>query len=104
VSPRRAAAEHIIRQTHVGSIVSVALIRDGEGEIFELKVPETCLVKGRNLRYLDFPEGALIGTMVRGDRVWIPTGDDSLEAGDTLMVFARRESRGAVEDLFRDRA
>jgi len=104
VSPRRAAAEHILRQTHVGSIVSIALIVDGAAEILEVEVPRTCRALGRDLMYLRFPEGALVGTVVRGDRVFVPRGTDSLQPGDTVLVLATREARTAVEDIFRDRS
>ena len=104
VSPRRATAEHILRQVRVRSCVSVALVNEGAGEILEIVVPESCRAVGRDLMYLEFPSGALVGTVVRDGSVWIPSGTDALQPNDTVLVFALPEARPAIEDLFRERS
>ena len=37
----------------------------------------------------DFPPGLLITSISRGDKVFFPTGDDTLEIGDHLTVIGR---------------
>jgi trk system potassium uptake protein TrkA len=54
---------------------------------------------GRNIRDIDLPEGALIGMVLKGDRVVKPMPDLRIEEGDIVCIFALTEDVPEVERL-----
>ncbi len=101
ISPRRSAANHILAHVRSGEVRQVVRVEDGKGEILEITVPDRARVLGRSLMYIDFPRGAIIGCIVREDRVFIPTGTDEMLPGDSVVVFTLPEVRDEVLRLFR---
>ncbi|MBA2693820.1 MAG: Trk system potassium transporter TrkA [Rubrobacter sp.] len=99
ISPRMLAAEAILRFVRRGEIVNVALL-EGGAEMIELRVPEKCRLNGKPLAEVSFPKGAIIGALLRGDEVIIPTGRDSLQPGDDAVIFTVSSSVDEVEELF----
>jgi trk system potassium uptake protein TrkA len=99
ISPRMLAAEAILRFVRKGEIVNVALL-EGGAEMIELRVPEKCPLNGRPLSEVSFPKGAIIGALLRGEEVIIPTGRDSLQPGDDAVIFTVESAVDEVEELF----
>ena len=99
ISPRTLAAEAILRFVRKGEIIDVALLASG-AEMIELRVPENCRVAGRPLSEVGFPEGAIVGALLRDGDVVIPTGRDILRAGDDAVVFTVEDAVEDVENLF----
>ncbi|HEX5847812.1 MAG TPA: Trk system potassium transporter TrkA [Rubrobacter sp.] len=99
ISPRTLAAEAILRFVRKGEVIDVALLASG-AEMIELRVPEDCRVAGRPLSEVGFPEGALVGALLRDGDVIIPTGRDILRAGDDAVVFTIEDAVVEVENLF----
>ncbi len=98
VSARKVVAEEIIRFTR-RRIAGLSTIEGNRAEILEMEVsPESPLV-GTQLEDADFPAGATIGAIVRGNRVIIPGGDDALHIGDLVIVFSRKSAVSEVEDI-----
>ena len=101
ISPRRSAANHILAHVRSGEVRRVVRVEDGQGEILEITVPDRARVLGRSLMYIDFPKGAIIGCVVRKDRVFVPGGTDEILPGDAVVVFALPAARDEVLTLFR---
>jgi trk system potassium uptake protein TrkA len=99
ISPRTLAAEAILRFVRRGEVINVALLENG-AEMIELRVPETCRVAGRPLSQVGFPEGAIVGALLRDGDVIIPTGRDVLRPGDDAVVFTVEAAVDEVERLF----
>ena len=99
ISPRMLAAEAILRFVRKGEVIDVALLASG-AEMIELRVPEACKVAGRPLSEVGFPEGAIVGAVLRNGDVVIPTGRDVLMAGDDAVVFTVEDAVEEVENLF----
>jgi trk system potassium uptake protein TrkA len=99
ISPRVLAAEAILRFVRKGEVIDVALLASG-AEMIELRVPERCRVAGRPLAEVGFPEGAIVGAVLRDGDVVIPTGRDVLRAGDDAVVFTVEDAVEEVENLF----
>jgi trk system potassium uptake protein TrkA len=99
ISPRQLAAEAILRFVRKGEIIDVALLEEG-AEMIELRVPERCPVAGRPLSEIGFPEGAIVGALLRDGEVIIPTGKEVLRPGDDAVVFTVEEALDKVERLF----
>jgi trk system potassium uptake protein len=99
ISPRMLAAEAILRFVRKGEVIDVALLESG-AEVIELRVPEGCRVAGRPLSEVGFPEGAIVGALLRDGDVVIPTGEEVLRPGDDAVVFTVEEAVDEVERLF----
>jgi trk system potassium uptake protein TrkA len=99
ISPRTLAAEAILRFVRKGEVIDVALLENG-AEMIELRVPETCRVAGRPLSEVGFPEGAIVGALLRDGDVVIPTGKEVLRPGDDAVVFTVEAAVDEVERLF----
>jgi trk system potassium uptake protein len=99
ISPRTLAAEAILRFVRKGEVISVALLESG-AEMIELRVPEGCRVAGRPLSEVGFPQGAIVGALLRDGDVVIPTGKEVLRPGDDAVVFTVEDTVDEVERLF----
>ncbi len=103
ISPRRFAADQILRYVRSGEVVSVSDIELGKGEILEFVVPAGSKVIGNMLKDLRIPKGAVIGAIAGKQGVIIPTGNDIISVGDNVIVFTTPEVRPKVEELFKSR-
>ena len=99
LSPRRVAADMILQHVRRGSIVSVATILDSDAEVMEITVPDIKRFDNCLLKDCKFPHGSVVGAIVRGDEVFIPSGDSTINAGDNLVIFFTRDAAKAVEDF-----
>ena len=45
--------------------------------------------------------GALVASILRGDQVIVPRGDDEIQAGDSIIMIATPDSLDGVLKLFR---
>ncbi len=99
ISPRVLAAEAILRFVRKGEVINVALLESG-AEMIEMRVPERCRVAGRPLAEVGFPEGAIVGALLRDGDVIIPTGREVLRPGDDAVVFTIEDAIDEVERLF----
>lgn len=100
VSPRLAAAGAILKYVRRGEVISLATIEGSNAEVLEIEVKPGRRVIGAALKTLHFPQGAIIGAIVRGQDYEIPTGDSTLEAGDRVVIFAMPGALAKVERFF----
>jgi len=96
VSPNRAAVSAILHFVRKGKVVSVTAVGTEAAEALEIVALETSEIVGRPLREADFKD-AVVGAIVRGDDVIIPSGDDVIEAGDHVVIFALRSAIPRLE-------
>jgi trk system potassium uptake protein len=100
VSPRLSTVNAILSYVRRGSVLSVATLKGTAAEAIEFDVSARYPYAGVPLAEVRFPAGSLIGAIVRGDRVLIPRGTDSVRVGDRVIVLAIRGSIQEVEALF----
>ena len=99
ISPRLLAAGAILRFVRRGDVVAVTLLESG-AEMIEMRVPERSRIAGRPLSEVGFPEGALVGAILRNGRVIIPSGSETMQPGDDTVVFTVAAAVDDVEHLF----
>jgi len=99
LSPRLITASSILRYVRMGEILSLTAIAEDRAEIMEAGVKVGAAIGGRKLKDARMPTGALVGAVIRGERVMIPSGEDVIEEGDRIIVFATRESIRDVEKM-----
>jgi len=99
LSPRLITASSILRYVRRGDILSLTEIAEGKAEIIEARVGKTSLLIGKALKDKRLPKNSLIGTIIRGEEIIIPSGRDIVLRGDKLIIFALREAIKEVEKI-----
>ncbi|MCX8027757.1 MAG: Trk system potassium transporter TrkA [Thermodesulfovibrionales bacterium] len=99
LSPRMITASSIMRYIRKGDILSLTAIADAKAEIIEARISSMSPLVGRTLREFDMPKSTVIGAIIRGQKIIIPTGDDTLQTDDRLVVFTLKESIKSLESI-----
>jgi trk system potassium uptake protein TrkA len=99
VAPRLSTVGAILKAVHPGS-EDLALQNLGEERLMVFRVAGASPVAGERIRKVGFPAQAHVAAVVRGDAVLMPRGDETLEAGDQVLVFTLTESVERLERLF----
>ena len=94
VTPRASIANRILKLAHLGQVESLAILDEGRVEVLEFEVGPKSAVLNRPLREASarLPKGVLVATIVRGDNVTVPGGDDRLQAGDRVVLIAKGDA------------
>lgn len=100
VSPRISTVNAILRYVRRGRVMTVASLSGIDAEAIEFEVDIHSRIAGQALRDVDFPKGGVVGTIVRGQEIILPRGEDVLHPGDDVIVFALPEAIPEVEALF----
>jgi trk system potassium uptake protein TrkA len=99
INPRATTVSSILRHIRHGRVRGVYSIGDAEAEMIEAQVMSTSPISGRLIRDIEFPEGVLVGAVMKGERVMKPMGDLRIEAGDVVALFAMTKDVPEVERL-----
>ena len=102
VTPRASIANRILKLAHQGEVASLAIIDEGEVEVLEFAVAENSAAINLPLREVSdkLPRGVLVATIVRDDHVFVPGGDDTVQAGDSIIIIAQAEALEPARKLF----
>jgi len=71
-----------------------------KGDLMSFYIDEALVVRGLKVEELDFPEGASIALIVRGDRLVPARGGTTLEPGDHVYVVAQAEDQPFIQLMF----
>ena len=55
---------------------------------------------GEKFKDLEFNENALVVTIVRNNKIIIPTGDDCLKVNDRVIIVSKDKKLLQVDDIF----
>ena len=99
INPRATTVSSILRHIRHGRVRQVYSIGDAEAEVIEAEVMSTSPMAGQALRDIDFPEGALVGAVRKGEEVLRPTGAMRIEEGDVVAIFAMADDVPEIERL-----
>ncbi len=99
INPRATTVSSILRHIRHGKVRSVYSLGDAEAELIEAQVLSTSPLAGRLVREIEFPEGVLVGGVMKGERMLKPTGDLRLDSGDVIAIFAMAKDVREVERL-----
>jgi trk system potassium uptake protein TrkA len=100
VSPRFLAAERITDYIRNGYKANLISLEGGALKVIQRTIHPASAVVGASLEELNPPHGLLVGAMVRGNRVFIPTAKDRLEVGDQAILFVHRTELPTARLLF----
>jgi trk system potassium uptake protein TrkA len=99
INPRMAAVRAILQYIRKGKVISVAPLRDEHAEALEAEALETSDIVNTPLKDVKFPEGAILGAIVRGENIIIPRGDTMILPHDRLIIFALKQVIPSLEKL-----
>jgi len=102
ISPRLVTATETVRFIKQEALSRVAILAEGKAEILESQVDDRSPLVGKLLKDVDFPKGAILGAVLRGEEeVIIPGGEFVVEPGDRVVVFCRSEAMQQVEKMLK---
>lgn len=87
INPRATTVSSILRHVRHGKVRAIYSIGDAEAEVIEAQVLSTSPLAGRPIRDIEFPEGVLVGAVLRGEAVLKPTGSLRITEGDVVALF-----------------
>ncbi|MDX9788596.1 MAG: Trk system potassium transporter TrkA [Desulfobacterales bacterium] len=99
VSPRLSAINTILQHIRRGKVLSAISIMGEQAEVLEAVAMETSDIVGKPLRNSHMPKGSLVVSIMRGDKVIIPSGESVIEPDDRIIVFARRDAIPKIEKI-----
>ncbi|MBQ9308550.1 MAG: Trk system potassium transporter TrkA [Clostridia bacterium] len=105
VSPKQITSDYILRYTraiansHGSSVEKLYRLLDGQAEALEFIVKGDESFLGKPLRDLTMRENTLVAVIVRGDKIITPFGNDHLEAGDSVIIMARKSGISRLNEV-----
>jgi trk system potassium uptake protein TrkA len=99
VSPRLSAINSILQHIRRGKVLSAMSIKGEQAEVIEAVALETSDIVGRPLKAIKFPAGAMLAGIIRQDAITIPSGESTVNPGDRIIIFARRDSIPKIEKM-----
>ena len=99
INPRATTVSSILRHIRHGRVKAIYSVGDSEAEVIEAQVLLTSPIAGQLIRDIEFPQGALVGALLKGDRLVKPTGDVRVDEGDVIAIFALAADVPEIERL-----
>ena len=99
INPRATTVSSILRHIRHGRVKGVYSIGDAEAELIEAQVLGTSPIAGQRIRDISFPEGVLLGAVVKEGKLGKPNGSLRIDEGDLIAIFAMASDVPEVERL-----
>lgn len=99
INPRATTVSSILRHIRHGRVREVYSIGDAEAEVIEAEVLSTSPIAGQAIRDINFPDGVLVGAVMKGEKIVRPTGATRIEEGDVITIFSMTDDVPEVERL-----
>lgn len=97
-SSRGAAIRSVTRSLEKTEFEIRAVLEHGDASVIEVTLPTD--FDARLLRDIRLPTTAVIGAILRGRQSLVPGGNDTLRAGDRLLIFCYHGDEEATRDYF----
>lgn len=99
VSPRLSAIDSFLQHIRRGKVLSAISINGEQAEVMEAVALETSGIVDKPIHKIDFPKGALVIGIIRGDNIEIPTGESIIHPNDRVIIFAARKAVPKIEKI-----
>ncbi len=99
INPRATTVSSILRHIRHGRVKGVYSIGDAEAELIEAQVLGTSPIAGQRIRDIAFPEGVLLGAVVKEGKLVKPNGSLRIDEGDLIAIFVMASDVPEVERL-----
>lgn len=107
VYPKLITSEAIIayaralRASRSSEIETLYHLFDAQAEAIEFSIKEKSPVVGKELRELHIKDNTLIAFINRKGKIIIPTGADTIEIGDSVMIVTTHTGLNEIRDILR---
>ena len=102
-SPNLIAAAEILRFCRKGNIISITTFSEINAETIGFLVSYKISILDKPLKDVKLPHGIIIGVIIRGKKVIIPTGNDMIKINDKVILFVLPTATKEVEKIFSKR-
>ncbi|MFD8480834.1 potassium channel family protein [Kitasatospora sp. NPDC059673] len=99
VSTPRLMSALVEEAVSVGDLVRLMRFSQGNANLVELTLAADAGLVGTRVSDVAWPVDTALVTIIRGGRVLVPGGSDTLEAGDELLFVAAQEREEELETL-----
>ena len=99
INPRSTTVSSILRHIRHGKVKNVYSIGDAEAEVIEAQVMSTSPIAGTLIGNIDFPEGVIVGGILKNGDMVKPSSQSKIEEGDIIALFALSKDIPEVERL-----
>ncbi|MGN0478825.1 MAG: potassium channel family protein [Hominenteromicrobium sp.] len=99
VSSTEIIAQLIEQEANLMEFHLVASLNKGRGQICSVTLNDRSAVDGMEVKSLVFPKGSLLISIVRGDKLIIPSGNTVLQSGDEIIAVCEERSKKALIKL-----
>lgn len=83
-----------------GAVLQIEAAQPLDAELLSFYVSNAVAVAGVQLADLDFPDGAAVSMIVRGESLIPPKGNTVLEVGDHVYVITKRHDLSEIQLMF----
>ncbi|WP_028028561.1 Trk system potassium transporter TrkA [Gemmobacter nectariphilus] len=99
INPRATTVSSILKHIRHGRVRAIYSLGDAEAEVIEAQVLSTSSIAGRLVRDIAFPEGVLVGMVMKGADVVKPMPSLRIDEGDIITLFVMAADVPEVERL-----
>ena len=100
INKKLITASNIFRFTMNTDVQAIKCLNGCDAEVLEFIAKPDSIITKKPLTEVKFPPNAIIGGVVRSDKVFIATGDTEIKAYDRVVVFAMPEAISKVGKYF----
>lgn len=100
INPRQIMVSSILQYVRRGQIPSVVKVNESDAEAIEFVVEEGSKIEGKQLSNVKFPQGSILGAIIRNGVMDIPSGKSVINSGDRVIVFSLPTAIEKVQSLF----
>lgn len=100
INKKLVTASNIFRFTMTTDVQAIKCLTGSQAEVLEFIVKPNSPATKSPIHDLGLPDNAIVGGVVRGDRVFIAVGDTQINAYDRVVVFTMPESVMQVAEFF----
>lgn len=101
VNKKLSSASRIFKMTLSDKARFVRYMSGTKAEVLEYTASKESRITKAALKDIEFPQGAVVGGVIRGSEAVIAVGNTHIEAYDHVIVFALPGAVGAVDKLFK---
>lgn len=99
INKKLVAANQITRFLKKGKVEAVSGIYGVDAEIIQYVITKGNRLTKKPLKELHFPDTAIVAGVIRGEEVFIPDGDFTLQVDDKAIVLALPAAKSLLEKL-----
>lgn len=108
VYPKHITADNILtfvrglsEASSSSNITTLYRIMDNKCEALSFKIKKESKLTGKALKDLNIIDNLLICSIIRNDNVFIPTGKDSIEVGDVVLLATTNKGLDDIEEILK---